>query len=85
MNIAAARLLEAGHIPFIGINVSVPVVEQSKIADKYEAVMRMSLALIEKCDALLMTGESPGANRERDLMLSLGRPVYYNIEDVPPA
>jgi len=30
LNSAAARLLEMGHIPLIGINVALPIVRQSK-------------------------------------------------------
>ncbi len=70
MNNAAARLLEKGHIPLIGINAALPVVNASAIADRYNA-------------ALLLIAESPGANRERDHVAAKGLPVYYRIEDVP--
>jgi hypothetical protein len=79
----AAKLLELGHIPFIGINAALPVVEKSSVKDKYEAIMKISLALISKCDALLVIGESPGANKERDLILSQLKPVYYSLEEIP--
>lgn len=83
MNAAAARLLEMGHVPLIGMNAAIPVLEQADIRDRYKAVMDISLALINGCDALLLIGESPGANKERDLILSQGKPVYRRIEDVP--
>lgn len=83
MNEAAARLLEVGHIPFIGINAALPVVEKAKVSDRYEALMKISMALIDKCEAILMIGESPGANRERDLIISKGLPVYYDLSEVP--
>lgn len=83
MNAAAARLLEMGHVPVIGMNAALPVLEQANVADRYKAVMEISLAVISACDALLLIGESPGANKERDLILSLGKPVYTRIEDVP--
>ena len=83
MNKAAARLLEMGHTPVIGMNAALPVLAQAKVTDTYEAVMRISLAVIRACDGLLLLGESPGANKERDLVLSLGKPVYTRIEDVP--
>lgn len=85
MNTAAARLLEMGHIPFIGINVALPVVEKSKVEDYYKALMEMSLALINTCEGLLLLAESPGANKERDLILAKGLPVYYRLEEVPEA
>ena len=40
-------------------------------------------AVISACDALLLIGESPGANKERDLIRSQGKPVYLRIQDVP--
>lgn len=85
MNAAAARLLEMGHVPVIGMNAALPVLEQANVADRYKAVMEISLAVISACDALLLIGESPGANKERDLILSLGKPVYTRLQDVPAA
>ena len=83
MNIAAAQLLEKGHIPIIGINAALPVVEKTDKVDRYKAIMDISLAVVDTCEALLLLAESPGANRERDLVLSKGLPVYYDINDVP--
>lgn len=83
MNEAAARVLEKGHIPIIGMNAALPIVSIAKIEDRYKATMEISLAVIDKCDALLMIGESPGANKERDLILSKGLPVYFSLEEVP--
>ncbi len=83
MNQAAARLLEKGHIPLIGVNAALPVVDRADIENHYEAIMHISLVVIDRCEALLLIKESPGANRERDLVLSKGLPVYYSLEDVP--
>lgn len=84
MNIAAARVYEKGHIPFIGVNMALPVVAQANAADKYEAVMEISLAVIDKCDAILIIGEeSKGVKREKDVLLSKGLPVYYSIDEIP--
>ena len=82
MNIAAARLLEKGHIPIIGINAALPIVQMSNISDKYKALMDISMTVIDKCEGLLFLGESPGANLERDFILSKELPVYYNIYEV---
>lgn len=83
MNNAAARLLEKGHIPIIGMNAALPVLEKANIIDVYKATMEISLAVINACEGLLLLKESPGANKERDLILSKGLPVYYSIEEVP--
>lgn len=84
MNKAAAAVMKRGHIPVIGVNAALPVLEWLEPeADKYEAIMAISLALVDKCDAILMIGESRGANRERNLIRSKGLPVYESICEVP--
>ncbi|MHB1278200.1 MAG: DUF4406 domain-containing protein [Bacteroidia bacterium] len=83
LNEAAARVLERGHIPVIGVNAALPVVNQTSLPDKYKAMMDISLALVDRCEGLLLLAESPGANRERDLILSKGLPVFYGLNEVP--
>ena len=85
MNLAAARLLEMGHIPIIGMNAALPVLEKANITDIYKATMDISLAVINACEGLLLLAESPGANKERDLILSKGLPVFYSIDEIPAA
>ena len=86
LNEAAATIFKLGHIPFIGVNAALPIVEYLDTeSDRYEAMMTISLALIDKCDAILMIGSSPGANRERDLVKAKGLPVYENVEDITAA
>lgn len=83
MNEAAARLLELGHTPVIGMNAALPVLEKANVADRYKGIMDISLAVISACDALLLLAESPGANKERDVVLAKGKPVYYSLDEVP--
>lgn len=83
MNAAAALLLERGHIPVIGMNAAIPVLEKVNIADRYKATMDISLAVINACEAILILGESPGVLKEKELIMSKGLPVYYNISEVP--
>ncbi|HEY9178265.1 MAG TPA: DUF1937 family protein [Flavipsychrobacter sp.] len=83
MNRAAARLLEMGHTPLIGVNAALPVVQQAHLDNPYEAIMKISMAVIDTCDALLLLAESPGANRERDRILAKGLPVYYSLQEIP--
>lgn len=86
MNEAAALLLAKGHVPLIGMNAALPVVDKAKHAhDRYKTIMDISLAVIDRCEALLLLAESPGANKERDLVLSKGFPVFISIDDVPAA
>ncbi len=83
MNEAAARVLEMGHIPVIGMNTALPVLQKANVSDVYAATMNISLAVISACDALLLLAESPGANKERDLMLAQGKPVYRTLDEIP--
>lgn len=83
LNKAAAMLLERGHTPLIGVNAALPVVNAADVTDRYKAIMEISMAIIDKCEALLLIVESRGANMERDLVLSKGLPVYYSIDEVP--
>jgi hypothetical protein len=85
MNEAAARLLEMGHVPLIGVNAALGVVRMANVEDRREAIMKISLAVIDRCEAIYMIGESPGANRERDLVAAKGLPVYYSMAEIPPA
>jgi hypothetical protein len=83
MNEAAARLLEMGHVPIIGVNAALPVVQKANIDDKYKAIMDISMAVIDKCEAILMIGESAGANREKEHVEAKRLPVYWSVEEVP--
>lgn len=85
LNQAAAAVFERGHIPVIGVNAALEVLRYAKYDDYREAMMKISLAVIGRCDALLFIGESPGANRERDLATELGLPIYYAVDEIPQA
>ena len=86
MNKAAARVMSLGHIPMIGVNAALPVLGcLEPNVNQYEAMMAISLALVDKCDAILVIGESAGVNRERDLIESRGRPVYLSVDEIPAA
>ena len=86
MNEAAAAVMNRGHIPVIGVNAALPVVEcLGPDANQYEAIMAISLALVDKCEAILIIGESAGVNRERDLVRSKGLPVYWTLNEIPAA
>ena len=83
MNVAAARLLEAGQVPIVGVNAALPVVERSNVTDEYNALMTISLALVDKFDAILTMGDSTGVLMERDLIVSKGLQVYYKLSEIP--
>lgn len=83
MNTIAAQLLEMGHTPLIGVNAALPVVNAAKVADRRESIMQISMAVMEPCEALLVTGISRGVEQERELFIKKGLPVYYNVAEVP--
>ena len=84
LNEAAAAVLKLGHIPVIGVNAALPVVKHLDAdANHYEVMMAISLALVEKCDAILVLRESPGANREVEVLRSRGLPVYRALAEIP--
>ena len=86
MNEAAAAVMNRGHIPVIGVNAALPVVERlGPEANQYEAMMAISLALVDKCDAILIIGESAGVDRERDVIRSKGLAVYGDLSEIPMA
>lgn len=43
MNEAAAKVLEKGHIPIIGMNAALPIVDLANVPDRYTAIMNISL------------------------------------------
>jgi hypothetical protein len=83
MNTAAATLARRGHIPMIGVNAALPVLDAAGLPYTDRLMMEISLALAARCDAVLQIARSPGADREVDAIRALGRPVFTRIEDVP--
>lgn len=83
LNSVAAQIYEKGHIPFIGVNAALFVSEKLDESKRKKAIMDISLALVKKCDALLFISESPGAIEERDMMISEGKKIFYETDDIP--
>jgi hypothetical protein len=49
----------------------------------YESLMQYTLAIVPKCDILLLYGHSPGADREWKLAESLGKQIYFDVGKLP--
>ena len=45
--------------------------------------LRQTLNWLERCDALFILDNSPGADMELDKAKGLGLPVYSRLEDIP--
>ena len=86
LNEAAVALFRRGHVPMIGVNVALPMVEAAGPECFDEIMMPMSLAVAERCDAVLrIGGPSGGAEDEVASFRRRGKPVYTRLEDVPDA
>lgn len=83
---AAAPIHRLGHVPMIGEWVALPVLrgmEESDTADgdvMYETAHR----LLQHCDAVLrLPGASAGADKDVEIALERGLPIYRALEEIP--
>jgi hypothetical protein len=84
MNRAALALLRRGHVPIIGVNLALPIIEVAGAAAFDEIMMPVSLAAAERCDACVRVGgPSAGADAEVARFVARGKPVYHDVADVP--
>jgi len=83
MNIAAAEVYRKGHIPVIGVNASLFVADELPEIERGRVISDISFAIVERCDAILMIGSSPGADFERGLIESKGLPVNFSVNEIP--
>lgn len=85
MNRVALEVHRKGHVPIIGVNLALPVIDVAGEAMFDDLMMPLSLALAERCDAVLRVGgPSAGADLEVERIRAHGGAVYKRIEDVPP-
>lgn len=82
LNRIAAEVYRLGHIPILGVNAALPIVNELPELDSYDSIMNISMGIVSTCDALLMIEESPGALKEKNLIESQGKPVFYSIEEL---
>jgi hypothetical protein len=86
LNEAALAVHERGHVPVVGVNAALPIIEAAGTERYDEIMMPLSLALAERCDAALRVGgPSRGADAEVDRFRERGLPVYGSVADVPAA
>lgn len=78
--VAATRLLEAGHAPFLPHLSVVWQMISGHIA--YETWMEYDFVWIDICDALVrVPGYSPGGDREVVYARKRGIPVYFGLDE----
>lgn len=83
MNRAAIEVFALGHVPVIGVNMALPVIEAAG-EDAFERIMMpLSLALAERCDACLrIGGSSQGADKEAERFGEMGKPVFFRVDEL---
>jgi hypothetical protein len=86
LNKAANAIFEKGHVPIIGVNLALPIIE-SVGQEAYRTIMMpLSLSLTERCDAVLrIEGVSQGADLEVEAFLARGLAVFQSIDEIPSA
>ncbi len=84
LNLAAYEILRRGHVPVIGVNMALPIIEAAG-TDTYASIMMpLSLALADRCDAVLrIGGPSAGADEEVERIRARGGSVYHEVGEVP--
>ena len=84
LNSAASAIFQKGHVPIIGVNMALPVIEAAG-QELYERIMMpLSLCLTERCDAVLrIEGVSRGADDEVDRFRARGLRVFLSIDEIP--
>jgi hypothetical protein len=86
MNRAAWAVWQRGHVPVIGVNMALPVIAAAGEAQFAAIMMPLSLALAERCDAVLrIGGPSQGADREVALIRGKGGRVFRDAAEIPRA
>ncbi len=91
MNAMALRVFRAGHLPMLGEWVALPLVALAGSERMGDAVFDeifhpVAGRLLARCDACLrIGGASSGADGMVALAKQLGKPVFYQFEDIPEA
>jgi hypothetical protein len=91
MTRAGLRLFERGHLPVVGEWLSMPLIAaagSTRVGDEiYDRIQHpLAEGLLAHCDGCLrIGGESAGADHMVATAQALGKPVWFSIDDVPPA
>lgn len=84
LNTFAYAVFLRGHVPIIGVNLALPVIESAGQASYEQIMPRLSLSLTERCDAVLrIEGASLGADDEVEAFRARGLPVFGSVDEIP--
>ncbi len=83
LNMAALTLFRKGHLPVIGANMALPVIEAAGEESYDDIMMPLSLAPVDRCDAVLrIGGASKGADEEVERFRGRGVRIFFSIEEI---
>lgn len=83
-NAAALAVLRVSHVPVVGVNLALPVIDAGGSETCDEIMLPLSLALSERCDAVLrIGGASQGADAEVARFIADGRPAFHCPSEIP--
>ena len=84
LNLSAQAIFDKGHVPIIGVNMALPVIETAGEGFYERIMMPLSLRLTERCDAVLrIDGVSTGADEEVGRFRARGLRVFQSIDEIP--
>ena len=86
MNRVAYEIFRKGHVPVIGVNLALPIIEAAGEQVYNDVMMPISLAAAKRCDGILrIDGESHGADLEVEQVVAHGGVVFKNLDAIPNA
>jgi ketosteroid isomerase-like protein len=86
LNLAASEVFRRGHVPVIGVNMALPIIEAAGENSYDEIMMPLSLAAADRCDGVLrLGGECSGADLEVERVRARGGAVFPSIDAIPYA
>ncbi|WP_116125328.1 DUF4406 domain-containing protein [Lewinella sp. IMCC34183] len=86
----ALPVYRRGHVPIIGEWVALPLMKLAgleRVGDAvYDESYPVAHRLLRSCGAVLrIPGDSRGADQDVEVARSLGLPVYFSLDEIPPA
>lgn len=85
---ASGPIFRRGHVPMIGEWVALPILRtiDPEAATEGDVMYETARRLLQHCDAVLrLPGESSGADKDVEIALERGLPVYRSLDEVPTA
>lgn len=90
---AAAPIHRLGHVPMIGEWVALPVLRGlsdsaagGEAGEDGDVMYETAHRLLQHCDAVLrLPGASAGADKDVEIALQRGLPVYRSLDEIPAA